>query len=129
MVTPNTREHTRRSIYLLRRRTFQQPMFEAFDSPDGVLSCSRRNESTTAPQSLALLNSGFMMEQAKALASRVNSIEEAWQRVFGRDPSTKEKEAANELIAGQTSRLGSKEGAFTELARALMNTNEFLYVD
>jgi len=56
MVTPDKSEHTRRSIYLLQRRTFQQPMFEAFDAPDGVLSCSRRNESTTAPQSLALFN-------------------------------------------------------------------------
>ena len=50
-VTPNSEEHTRRSIYMLHRRTFQNPMFEAFDAPDGVLSCSRRNESTTAPQS------------------------------------------------------------------------------
>src|SRR6266446_5147895 len=29
-VTPDTSEHTRRSIYLLQRRTFQNPMFEAF---------------------------------------------------------------------------------------------------
>ncbi len=78
MVTPNSEEYTRRSIYLFRRRTFQNPMFEVFDAPDGVLSCSRRNESTTAPQSLALLNSRFMMEQAKALASSAQSIEEAW---------------------------------------------------
>ena len=65
VVTSDRAEHTRRSVYLLQRRTFQQPMFEAFDAPDGMLSCSRRNESTTAPQSLALLNSRFMMEQAK----------------------------------------------------------------
>ena len=87
MVTPDAAEHTRRSIYLLQRRTFQQPMFEAFDAPDGVLSCPRRNESTTAPQSLAMLNSRFMMEQAKALASKVQSAEDAWQRVLGRAPS------------------------------------------
>ena len=89
VVTPNPEEHTRRSIYLMQRRTFQHPMFEAFDAPDGVLSCSRRNESTTAPQSLALLNSRFMMEQARALAAKVTTVEEAWRRVLGRDPDAR----------------------------------------
>ena len=37
MVTPDAAEHTRRSIYILQRRTFQQPMAQAFDGPDGVL--------------------------------------------------------------------------------------------
>ena len=119
-VTPNAEEHTRRSIYMLQRRTFQNPMFEAFDAPDGVLSCSRRNESTTAPQSLALLNSHFMMDQAQALAGRVKSIEDAWHRVLGRDPSPEERTAAAEFVGRR---------GIAELARALMNLNEFLYVD
>src|SRR5204862_339353 len=67
-VTADPAEHRRRSVYMLARRTFQQPMSEAFDTPDGVLTCPRRNESTTAPQSLALLNSRFMMERARSLA-------------------------------------------------------------
>ena len=37
VVSDNVEDHYRRSIYLLARRTFQQPMFEAFDSPDGIL--------------------------------------------------------------------------------------------
>jgi hypothetical protein len=129
IVTPNAEEHTRRSIYLLQRRTFQNPMFEAFDAPDGVLSCSRRNESTTAPQSLAMLNSRFMMEQAQALASKVQSVEEAWRRVLGRDPSDPERGEAAKFVERQTARLGSKSAAYTELARGLMNLNEFLYVE
>ena len=119
-VTPNAEEHTRRSIYMLQRRTFQNPMFEAFDAPDGVLSCSRRNESTTAPQSLALLNSRFMMDQAQALAGRVKSIEDTWRHVLGHDPSPEERSAAAEFVE----RRGT-----AELARGLMNLNEFLYVD
>jgi hypothetical protein len=128
-VTPNPEEHTRRSIYLLQRRTFQHPMFAAFDAPDGVLSCSRRNESTTAPQSLTLLNSRFMLEQAHALASKVTTIDEAWWRILDRDPTLQERVAATEFIDRQTTRLGSKAAALAELARGLMNTNEFLYVD
>jgi hypothetical protein len=128
-VTPNPEEHNRRSIYMLVRRTFQQPMFEAFDSPDGVLSCPRRNESTTAPQSLALLNGHFMMEQAATLGARAGSVGEAWQLVLGRTPSADEQHAAEEFVARQTARLGSKQTGYAELCRALMNLNEFLYVD
>jgi hypothetical protein len=104
-------------------------MFEAFDAPDGVLSCSRRNESTTAPQSLALLNSHFMMDEAQSLARGVKSVEDAWRRVLGRDPSSEERSAAVEFIERQSGRLGSAAAAYVELARGLMNLNEFLYVD
>jgi hypothetical protein len=128
-VTPDPEEHTRRRVYLLQRRTFQNPMFEAFDAPDGVLSCSRRNESTTAPQSLAMLNSRFMMQQAQALGAKVQSIDDAWLRVLGREPGSEERSAAAEFLERQTSRLGSKSAAYAELARGLMNLNEFLYVE
>lgn len=128
-VTPDRSEHLRRTIYLLARRTFQQPMAQAFDGPDGVLTCPRRNESTTAPQSLALLNGAFTMDRAKALAAKVQSPDSAWERVYGRAPSAEESEAANEFLARQQALLGSREAAMAELIRGLMNTNEFLYVD
>ncbi len=129
MVTPDPSEHTRRSIYLLQRRTFQQPMFEAFDAPDGVFSCPRRSESTTAPQSLALLNSRFMLEQSRILAGQIRSPEEAWQRVLGRDPRPEERAAAEAFVSKQRERMGSAEAATAELVRGLLNLNEFLYVD
>jgi hypothetical protein len=129
VVTPDPAEHTRRSIYILQRRTFQQPMFEAFDSPDGVQSCPRRNESTTAPQSLALLNGNFMMTEARKLAAKVQDPDQAWRRVLGREPTADERVRAEAFIVKQTARLGSKEAAYAELDRALLNTNEFLYVD
>jgi Protein of unknown function (DUF1553)/Protein of unknown function (DUF1549)/Planctomycete cytochrome C len=128
-VTPNPAEHRRRSIYMLTRRTFQQPMAEAFDTPDGVLTCPRRNESTTAPQSLALLNSRFMMDRARALSAKVGSVEDAWQRVLGRALEDEEKDAARQFLAKQEKLLGSAQAAMAELIRSLLNTNEFLYVD
>jgi hypothetical protein len=129
VVTPDPTQHLRRSIYLLTRRTFQQPLFEAFDTPDGVQPCSRRNESTTAPQSLALLNSRFIVEQARVLGSKTETVEEAWERVLNRKPTQSEREAADQFIAKQTSLTGSKAAAMAELARGLLNLNEFLYVD
>jgi Protein of unknown function (DUF1553)/Protein of unknown function (DUF1549)/Planctomycete cytochrome C len=129
LVTANASEHLRRSIYLLSRRTFQQPMAQAFDGPDGVLTCPRRNESTTAPQSLALLNSGFTMDRANALAVKVTNASDAWERVYGRAPSAEEKAAADGFLTRQQQLLGTREAALAELIRGLMNTNEFLYVD
>ena len=129
MVTADASEHNRRTLYLLSRRTFQQPMAQAFDGPDGVLTCPRRNESTTAPQSLALLNSGFTMDRARALAAKAETAAAAWESVYGRPPSAEESAAAGEFLAKQQTLLGSRAAAMAELVRGLMNTNEFLYVD
>ena len=128
-VSPDAAEHNRRTIYTLQRRTFQQPMAQAFDGPDGVLPCPRRNESTTAPQSLALLNGGFTMDRAKALAGKVSSPAEAWESIYGRAPSAEELAAAQTFLDRQMTLTGSKTTAFTEMVRSLLNTNEFLYVD
>ena len=102
------------------KRTFQQPMAQSFDGPDGILSSPRRNESTSAPQSLELLNSAFTMERAKTLAAKVSSPQDAWKAIYDRVPTREEKNASDEFLAKQP---------MTELIRALMNTNEFLYVD
>ena len=56
---------------MLSRRTFRPAMFESFDAPDGILSCSRRVESNTAPQSLTLLNGQWTMQEAKRLAGQL----------------------------------------------------------
>ena len=134
-VTPDASEHTRRSVYLISRRAFRAPMFEVFDSPDGILSCARRDSSTIAPQSLTLLNGRFTLEQSKAFAQRVlredssTRIDAAWKAALGRVPEADERAAATEFIANQTKHLGSEGAAFGELGRALFNLNEFLYVD
>ena len=133
IVTEDTREHDRRTIYMIARRNFRMPLLEAFDQPEGVLSCSRRDSSTTAPQSLSLLNGRFTLAQAKALAAQLASeadpVTAAWQRLFGRNPDAFEAARMNKFLVQQTQHLGSKPAALTELARGLFNLNEFLYVE
>ena len=129
VVTWDPKEHDRRSIYLMQRRAFQQPMFQVFDAPDGMATCERRNESTTAPQSLTLLNSRFMVEQAEALAGKAETVDGAWRLVFSRDPRPDERKLAEDFIAAQLKSAGSEQKARLELARSLLNSNEFLYVD
>ncbi len=133
IVTEDLREHDRRTIYMIARRNFRMPLLEAFDQPEGVLSCSRRDSSTTAPQSLSLLNGRFTLAQAAGLAGKLateaDPVTVAWQRLFGRNPDTFEAERMNKFVAQQTQLLGSKQAALTELARGLFNLNEFLYVE
>ena len=126
--TADLAEHTRRSVYLLARRNLRHPFREAFDLPDSNLSCPRRERSTTAPQALALLNAGEVMEAAHALADRLTretrsegeAVEQAYRLTLGRSPTAVEQERARAFL---------RESPLTELCRALLNLNEFVYLD
>jgi len=135
-VTANVEEHRRRSIYMLARRTFRPAMFETFDAPDGIQSCSRRVESNTAPQSLTLLNGMWTMQESGRLAEKLAGIaddaelaKKAWLSVYARLPRDEEVRSVQAFLERQTTELGSRKAAAVELGRVLFNTNEFLYVD
>ena len=70
-VTPDPRQHTRRSLYLFAKRNVRLPLLEAFDQPDTLSSCPVRPVSTFAPQALILLNGPFLQEQSQAFAVRL----------------------------------------------------------
>ena len=134
--TADLTEHTRRSVYRLGRRTFRPAMFESFDAPDGIQSCSRRAESNTAPQSLTLLNGLWTVKESARLAekmvdlpSEADMIKSAWRAVYAREPLPADTAKAQAFLERQTAELGSKKAAAAELVRVLFNTNEFLYVD
>jgi len=136
VVTAAREEHDRRSVYMISRRNFRMPLLEVFDRPEGVLSCSRRESSTTAPQSLTLLNGDFTLRQAQALADKALAtaddealINEIFRRVYARAPSANERQVAKEFLAKQATLTATRRDAVTELARGLLNTNEFLHVD
>jgi hypothetical protein len=127
-VSPDKSDHVRRSVYVLARRNLRFAFLEAFDLPDSNLSCPRRERSTTAPQALALLNSQDVVEAAKATAARVKAaggsddeqVTRTFRLILGRPPSVTEAQAAREFL---------KQSPPSELCRALMNVNEFAYVD
>jgi hypothetical protein len=93
-------EHTRRGVYVYVKRSFTLPMFKTFDAPDSSLSCERRQSTTVAPQSLALLNNEFVHRQARAFAVRLlqesgddlsTCVERAWLLALSRLPTEEEK--------------------------------------
>ncbi|MGH9661291.1 MAG: DUF1549 and DUF1553 domain-containing protein, partial [Bryobacteraceae bacterium] len=128
-VAADPAEHSRRSVYLLVKRSFRLPMFETFDAPDASASCARRDESTIAPQALALLNGRFFHDQAERLAARLRKehgedrgawITAGWRLALGRDPSAGERTKALEFLA---------RASLPRLCLLWFNMSEFLYVD
>ena len=127
---PSPREQTEvRSIYLVQKRTVRVPLLEVFDLPENAVSCAKRNISTVAPQALTLLNSPFALEMAAAFAERVEAaagcdpsaqIDCAFRFALQRLPDPEERAACLRL---------RERRSLTELCRALMNLNEFVYID
>jgi hypothetical protein len=130
-VSPRARDRDRRSLYVFVRRNLRYPFFESFDRPDTNASCPQRPVSTVAPQALALLNGTLANDAALALAGRLGAgggdegrrIERAFLLAYGRRPVARELELARSFLAG---------GSPDDLALfclALINANEFLYID
>ena len=138
IVTANPEEQRRRSIYMFSRRTFRPAMFESFDAPDGIRTCSRREVEQYGP---AILDAAEWQMDHGGIAEtrRIDSTErlgrlrmivkQVWRAILGRDPDDAELARGRAFLQQQTSELGSTKAAASELVRALFNTNEFLYVD
>lgn len=118
-----------RSVFLVQKRTVRIPFLETFDLPENSTSCSRRSESIVAPQALSLLNSPLASEAARALAAEIEAqagtdetarVQKAFRRVLARPPGPVEMEKCRELL---------RRRSLAELCRALLNLNEFFYLD
>ena len=157
-VTPDTRQHTRRSIYLFNKRNVRQPLLEAFDQPDTLTSCPVRPTSTFAPQALILLNGPLLQVQSKAFAARLLReaepnravwVEHAYRLALARPPRPEELKTALDFLETQTTLLRERlrlykpigvlpglppgmdraeAAALADFCLALLNRNEFAYV-
>jgi hypothetical protein len=120
----NDPQNARRSIYIFAQRNLRFPFLEVFDAPDNNLSCPVREQSTTAPQSLTLLNSDEVVRASKLTAQRIaddtNPITSAYELILGREPTAKESQIAREFLA---------QSPLHEFCRALFNLNDFVYVN
>ena len=135
--TKDESEHTRRSIYVFARRNLRYPIFDVFDRPSANASCCDRGVSTTAPQSLHLLNSSFSLGAARHLAAflqenidneseRINS---AFLRTLGRTPSPDEIKDVQRFLDDQKELSSDESDALTHLCLSLFNCNEFVFVE
>ncbi len=118
----------RRSIYRFRVRTTPHALLTTFDCPNPANLTPTRSITTTALQSLALMNHDFVIQQSDSFAMRLqqatNSLEEqvdlGWRLAIGRRPNDEEQQASLDLVRAQ---------GLNTFCRFLLNTNEFVYVD
>ena len=126
-----------RTLYLPVVRTGTQPgtarLRDVFDFPQPAQLTGKRNETTVPTQSLYLLNADLIRQRAADLAGdllKVGDSDEArlgrlWLRVLNRPVTAAEREDGLAFLA--EARTGRDDlAAWTELARALFGTNEFL---
>jgi hypothetical protein len=122
-------QNYRRSVYLIAKRNLRLPFMEVFDQPAMLTSCARRQSSTHAPQALELMNGPLANGLAEVFAGRLRRevgddpaqlVERAYLLAAGRMPAPGELRPAVEFLKTQPLR---------ELALAIFNLNDFLYVN
>ncbi len=134
-------EMPRRSVYFFIKRSRLIPMMMLFDWPEHLVSIGQRSTTTTAPQALAMLNSGLARHCAEGFAARVaaggdpaSSVARAYRIAFGRDPTETEARLAAAFLAAQRSayardgRPDPDRSALVDLCQALIGMNEFIYI-
>ena len=120
----------RRSIYLPLMRNKLPNLLGLFDFGDATTANGKRSVTNVAPQALYLINSGFAVSAAAAMAAALDGhagerVQRAYLLALGRPPSTVENKLAMEYI-GARSDAGP---AWTSLCKMLLASNEFHYVE
>jgi hypothetical protein len=129
LADPEDRSTWRRGVYRFIVRSQTQPFMTCLDCADPSMRVEKRNESISALQALALLNNGVVVVQARQLADRVvresgddpaAQVKRAFELALGRDPEADEADALLEV---------AKAHGLANVCRAILNLNEFAFVD
>jgi hypothetical protein len=126
----------RRSLYLRRMRNSGDEMLTALDAPPGLVGTAKRDVTTTAPQSLMMMNSPRIMGVARQFAERVRAdlgetagddfapsfVRRAHRIIAGIPP----QEHAVELLAPL---VAQGESGQVDVCHILINSNAFLFID
>jgi hypothetical protein len=122
-------EFHRRTLYRVWSRGGRNRLLDAFDCPDPSTTAPSRAVTTTPLQALAMLNNAFVLRMSRHFAERLQreagadvdrQVRRAYLLAYGRPPKDEEAKLAQRVV--------SKHG-LAVLARAIFNSNEFLYVD
>jgi len=137
-------DSSHRSVYLMVQRNRRHPYLALFDAADPNQSVASRQPTTTPTQALFLMNSPFVHEQARGFAQRImgivgdNDAKVAWafETAHGRVPEKTVLRDSVEFVAAYRKKSASGDdagqrdiAAWSALARVLLTSNAFLYVD
>jgi hypothetical protein len=122
-------ETYRRAVYHQNARASLVDLMTEFDGPDCAFAAPRRASTTTPLQALTLLNHRFTLDMAERLSERLKAeagpttdgqVQRAFQLACARPPVAEEVDAATRLVDAH---------GLPAFCRALLNSNEFLYLD
>jgi hypothetical protein len=123
----------RRSIYVLDRKSTPQGFLLAFDQPTmDAGNMPVRFRSALPVQALALMNSIFVEDGAKALAERIDKdagadfdarVRRAYDLVYSRPPRPEELQLIHAILEANR----TDPGVWREFCHALLGSNDFLY--
>ncbi|MGB8170769.1 MAG: DUF1553 domain-containing protein [Chthoniobacteraceae bacterium] len=134
----------RRSIYLQVKRTNLNPFLQTFDAPKPFTTLGRRDATNVPGQSLTMLNSPFVIEQAQKWARRLaragsaspdDRIRAMFASAFARTPADDELTnaraylnllAADRKVSPEQSL--TSEPLWQDFAQSLFNLKEFIYL-
>ena len=134
----------RRSVYGFINRDIIANLMSTFDASNPNACTAKRPETTVPQQTLFALNSDFIQDRAKRIASLTKqasfpTIDERIvamiRRILGRTPSTMEVERAKGFIESDSAVLNAEgptedpERKWIQLAHAVMASNEFFFLD
>ena len=129
------KKNVRRTVYARVSRKKLNDMLMQFDYPDPNVHAAKRSVTTTAIQKLFMINSSFMVEQAKRLAKRITGdssatdlahIQSTYALLYNRKPTRKETDLGLAFL-----RL-PEEGKLTrweQYSHALLAANEMIFID
>ncbi len=134
-----------RSVYLMVQRNRRHPFLALFDAADPNISVAGRQSTITPTQTLYLMNSSFVHDQSEAFANRLIQapgdeaarVRLACELAQGRAPEEDEVSALLGFLADYQLKLATQgfppnrrtTAAWAALARVLLTSNAFLYVD
>jgi len=121
----------RRAVYLpIYRGTTLPDVLDVFDGAPPGLVTGRRAATIVPTQALFLLNSPFVLDRARAVATSLTGRADLddrgrlgllYRKLFCRAPSDAERRRAMEFVGGTA--------AWTEFVQALFSSNEFLFLE
>ncbi|MBX9788868.1 MAG: PSD1 and planctomycete cytochrome C domain-containing protein [Pirellulales bacterium] len=138
-------ESNHRTVYLMTQRLQRHPYLALFDGPDTNHTTDVRTSSTVPLQALFALNNPWLAEQAAAFAERVmaagsdapSRVRWAYELAYGREPADVEVAEAQVFLERYSAEIVKTAGdtavrerePWQSLARLLLTSNEFVYVD
>jgi hypothetical protein len=136
----------RRSVYIPVIRSSMYEMFQAFDLPDPSTPNGDRNSTVVAPQALFMMNASLVLKATRSMADKLLAekgvddaarVREVYERALARPPAGSDVDRALTFIAQVEKSMEPRESdaakrrvfAWQSFCKAMLSTNEFIYVN